>query len=56
MFYEWIYPLHTIEGLSALNVFRYITFRAAYAAITALLVCFVLGPPMIEWLRRLRLG
>jgi len=56
MFYEWVYPLHTLPGLSALNVFRYITFRAAYAAITALLVCFVLGPPMIDWLRRLRLG
>ena len=56
MFYEWVYPLHTIEGLGALNVFRYITFRAAYAAITALLVCFVAGPPMIEWLRRVRLG
>ncbi|TMQ73121.1 MAG: phospho-N-acetylmuramoyl-pentapeptide-transferase [Candidatus Eisenbacteria bacterium] len=56
MFYEWVYPLHTLDGLSALNVFRYITFRAAYAAITALLVCFVLGPPMIEWLARLRLG
>ena len=56
MFYEWVYPLHSVHGLSALNVFRYITFRAAYAAITALLVCFVLGPPMIEWLRRLRLG
>src|SRR5262245_45172761 len=42
--------------MSAMNVFRYITFRAAYAAITALLVCFVLGPPMIEWLRRVRLG
>ncbi len=56
MFYEWVYPLHTVEGLGALNVFRYITFRAAYAAITALLVCFVLGPPMIDWLARLRLG
>ncbi len=56
MFYEWIYPLHEHPGWSALNVFRYITFRAAYAAITALLVCFVLGPPMIEWLRRVRLG
>ena len=56
MFYEWVYPLHTLDGLSALNVFRYITFRAAYAAITALLVCFVLGPPMIEWLRRVGLG
>ena len=56
MFYEWVYPLHTQEGFSAFNVFRYITFRAAYAAITALLVCFVLGPPMIEWLRSVRLG
>jgi phospho-N-acetylmuramoyl-pentapeptide-transferase len=56
MFYEWVYPLHTLDGFGAFNVFRYITFRAAYAAITALLVCFVLGPPMIEWLRRTRLG
>jgi phospho-N-acetylmuramoyl-pentapeptide-transferase len=56
MFYEWVYPLHEMPGLSALNVFRYITFRAAYAAITALLVCFVLGPPLIEWLRLGRLG
>ena len=56
MFYEWVYPLHQIQGLSALNVFRYITFRTAYAAITALLTCFVLGPPMIGWLHRVRFG
>jgi len=56
MFYEWVYPLHGLPGLSALNVFRYITFRSAYAAITALLLCYVLGPPMIEWLRRVNLG
>ena len=56
MFYEWIYPLHKLHGLSALNVFRYITFRAAYAAITALLLCFILGPPLIAWLRRVKLG
>ena len=56
MFYEWIYPLHEMPGLGGLNVFRYITFRAAYAAITALLVCFVLGPPTIEWLRKVGLG
>src|SRR5262245_5347701 len=56
MFYEWVYPLHEIPGLSVLNVFRYITFRTAYAAITALLTCFVLGPPMIGWLRRVRFG
>jgi len=56
MFYEWIYPLHKLHGLSALNVFRYITFRAAYAAITALILCFVLGPPLIAWLKRVKLG
>ena len=56
MFYEWVYPLHHIHGLSALNVFRYITFRAAYASITALLLCFWLGPPMIRWLGRVGLG
>jgi phospho-N-acetylmuramoyl-pentapeptide-transferase len=56
VFYEWIYPLHRLHGLSVLNVFRYITFRSAYAAITALLICFVAGPPMIGWLRRVRLG
>ena len=37
--------------LSALNVFRYITFRAGGAVVTALLVAFVLGPWMIDWLR-----
>jgi len=56
MFYEFVYPLHEHPGLGALNVFRYITFRSAYAAITALLLCFVLGPPMIEWLRHVKLG
>src|SRR5262249_34338748 len=56
VFYEWVYPLHHIHGLSALNVFRYITFRAAYAAITALVLCFCLGPPMIRWLGRVGLG
>ncbi len=56
MFHEWIYPLHELPGLSALNVFRYITFRAAYAAITALLISWFFGPMMIEWLRRVKLG
>ena len=56
MFYEWIYPLHEVAGLSALNVFRYLTFRSAYAAVTALLISFLFGPLMIEWLRRVKLG
>jgi phospho-N-acetylmuramoyl-pentapeptide-transferase len=56
VFYEWIYPLHKLAGLSAMNVFRYITFRSAYAAVTALLISLVLGPVMIRWLRRVKLG
>jgi len=36
------------------NLFRYQTFRAAGAVVTALLVAFVLGPATIRWLRRLR--
>jgi phospho-N-acetylmuramoyl-pentapeptide-transferase len=38
------------------NVFRYITFRAAAGMGTALLMSLVLGPPVIRWLRRLRVG
>jgi len=56
VFHEWIYPLHKLPGLSFLNVFRYITFRSAYAAVTALLISFLLGPAMIAWLRRVKLG
>ena len=47
MFYEWIFPLHKIAGFSVLNVFRYITFRSAYAAVTALLISLILGPHVI---------
>lgn len=38
------------------NLFRYITFRAAGAVVTSLLLAFLLGPPTIGWLRRLRVG
>jgi len=56
MLYEWLYPLHEVHGLGFLNVIRYITFRSAYAAVTALVLCYVLGPPMIAWLQRVKLG
>jgi phospho-N-acetylmuramoyl-pentapeptide-transferase len=54
MLYHLLYPLH--EKFSGFNVFRYITFRSAGAVLTALLVTFVLGPSMIAWLRRLKVG
>ncbi len=50
MLYHLLYPLH--EQFSVFNVFRYITFRAAYATVTALFICFVLGPWFIRFLKK----
>jgi phospho-N-acetylmuramoyl-pentapeptide-transferase len=50
MLYHLLYPL--TEYFSAFNVFRYITFRAAYAMVTALIISFVLGPILIRYLER----
>jgi len=50
MFYHLLYPL--CDTIRAFNVFRYITFRSAYAAITALLISFLLGPFILRMLRR----
>ena len=37
-------------------MFRYITFRSAGAAITALVLSWWLGPRVIAWLKRLKFG
>jgi phospho-N-acetylmuramoyl-pentapeptide-transferase len=39
-----------------LRLFRYISFRSAGAAVTALLLSLWLGPRVIEWLKRLKFG
>ncbi|HET7292030.1 MAG TPA: phospho-N-acetylmuramoyl-pentapeptide-transferase [Vicinamibacteria bacterium] len=44
---------HDVPGM---NVVRYITFRTAVASLTALFLVLVLGPWMIERLRRLQIG
>jgi phospho-N-acetylmuramoyl-pentapeptide-transferase len=36
------------------NLFRYITFRSGAACLTALVVSFILGPPVIRWLKSLQ--
>lgn len=54
MFYEFLFPL--VRYFTPFNVFQYITFRAAYAAITSLLICFLFGPSMIALLRRKEAG
>jgi phospho-N-acetylmuramoyl-pentapeptide-transferase len=54
MLYHLLYPLHTTY--SGLNVFKYITFRTALAALTSLTVSFLLGPVIIRNLSRLQVG
>ena len=54
MIYHFLFPLH--EQFAALNVFRYITFRAAGAVITAVLLSLWLGPWFIRLLERLSIG
>ncbi|HSU56055.1 MAG TPA: phospho-N-acetylmuramoyl-pentapeptide-transferase [Candidatus Dormibacteraeota bacterium] len=44
------------DRLSALRLFRYITFRSAGAAVTALVLSWWLGPRVIAWLKRLKFG
>ncbi len=54
MLYHLLYPLrHTFFGF---NLFGYITFRAASAAIMALLFSFLIGPAILRWLRKREIG
>ena len=54
MLYLLLYPLHT--EFSFLNVFRYLSFRIIYGAVTAFLLVFVLAPPLIRKLQEIKLG
>jgi phospho-N-acetylmuramoyl-pentapeptide-transferase len=54
MLYYLLYPLH--ESISFFNIFRYITFRAAMAAVFAFLVSLIFGPAVIKLLYRWKIG
>jgi phospho-N-acetylmuramoyl-pentapeptide-transferase len=54
MFLEFIYPL--VKYFTPFNVFLYLTFRSAYAALSTLFICFVFGGRIIESLRSLKIG
>lgn len=54
MFYAFLYPL--TKYFTPLNVFSYLTFRGAYAALTTLLIFFLFGHRIIEALKRQRIG
>lgn len=53
---EWAEGTSWAGYVSALRLFRYITFRAAGAAITALVLSWWLGPKVIVWLKQLKFG
>ncbi|MDZ4673799.1 MAG: phospho-N-acetylmuramoyl-pentapeptide-transferase [Gemmatimonadota bacterium] len=54
MFYHLFAPLARSGGIY--NLFNYISFRAAGAVVTALLIAFVVGPLVIRKLRQLKVG
>ncbi|MDH4223524.1 MAG: phospho-N-acetylmuramoyl-pentapeptide-transferase [candidate division Zixibacteria bacterium] len=50
MLYHLLFPLS--EKISFFNLFKYITFRAAYATVTALLLSLILGPYFIRLFKK----
>jgi phospho-N-acetylmuramoyl-pentapeptide-transferase len=54
MFYHLLAPLG--KQYIIFNLFNYISFRAAGATVTALLLAFVVGPPVIRRLRAKKVG
>src|SRR5215216_4935568 len=58
--YQWIFKSYgaTSESIfyKGLNVFQYVTFRTAWATITALLISLLLGGKVIRKLSELEIG
>lgn len=49
MFYTLLAPF--ADQFILFNLFRYQTFRAGAAVFTALIICFIIGPRLIAWLK-----
>lgn len=54
MLYHLLYPLHS--SIAGFNVFRYITFRALCAGLTALVLSLAFGPLFIEKMKKHQFG
>src|SRR5437016_8028113 len=57
--YELIYSRFKDQDwylVKALNVFQYVTFRTAYASVTAMLISLLFGRKLIEGLKRWNIG
>jgi phospho-N-acetylmuramoyl-pentapeptide-transferase len=53
---DWVKGTPWEEAFSPLRLLRYITFRSAAAAVTALILSWWLGPRVIAWLKQLKFG
>ncbi|MFT6557526.1 phospho-N-acetylmuramoyl-pentapeptide-transferase [Sneathiella sp.] len=49
MLYNFLYPL--ADDFAIFNLFRYLTFRTGGAIMTALMISFIFGPMVINWLK-----
>ena len=54
MLYNLLTPL--VDDYSFLNLFRYLTFRSGGSVMTALVISFILGPKVINWLKSKQCG
>ncbi|MCK4505529.1 MAG: phospho-N-acetylmuramoyl-pentapeptide-transferase, partial [Candidatus Aegiribacteria sp.] len=54
MLYWILYPLR--DSISLFNLFGYITFRAAGATVTGMIIAFAAGPFVIKFLKRHQIG
>ncbi|MCP4583333.1 MAG: phospho-N-acetylmuramoyl-pentapeptide-transferase [candidate division Zixibacteria bacterium] len=50
MLYHLLFPLS--QHISGFNLFQYITFRTAYATVTAMLISFIFGAIFIQYLKK----
>ena len=56
MLYFLLYEQLYRWGVGPFRVFRYVTFRTAFASLTALFLCIALGPWLISKLRQFQIG
>ncbi len=54
MLYHLFYPM--ASSLILFNVFRYISFRTIMATLTALIISFLLGRPLVDYLKAFQIG
>ncbi|HYL93131.1 MAG TPA: phospho-N-acetylmuramoyl-pentapeptide-transferase, partial [Alphaproteobacteria bacterium] len=55
LLYQRLY-FHFAPHLSSFRIFRYVTFRTAFASLTALFMALIIGPAIIRMLREFQIG